>query len=439
MNETRWAQFAGQRVLLLQGPVGPFFARLARDLRAAGAQVWKVNFHAGDQVFFPGGLVWRGESADWPVWLEDKLRALAIDRVLLFGDCRPIHLAARGVCARLGVPVGVFEEGYFRPHHVTFEWGGVNANSGLPILHADPVAQDDPPVLAPPVPVPRTFAIMAWWAFVYFALGALLAWRFPHYAHHRPLHLAQAWLWLRAAWRKPVLRRAQRGMLARLTGPASRRWFLVPLQVHNDAQVIHHAATGGIPGFIASTIASFARHAPPDCLLVIKHHPMDRGYRDYRALIADEAARHGCHGRVLALHDQPTPVLLDHCRGVITINSTVGLSALVHGRPTKVLGDALYDLPGLTYQGPLHRFWHEAATCPPDAALTRRFQALLLRQSQINGSFYRRLVPGSATGLASGPVALSQAASGRRFQPVQPQDFPRRSTFTKGTMKSLLP
>jgi capsular polysaccharide export protein len=79
--------------------------------------------------------------------------------------------------------------------------------------------------------------------------------------------------------------------------------------------VLHHAQAGGVGGFIASTIASFARHAPPDCLLVIKHHPLDRGHRDYRAMIADEAACHGCTGRVLYLHDQPTPLLLQHCRG----------------------------------------------------------------------------------------------------------------------------
>jgi capsular polysaccharide export protein len=35
---------------------------------------------------------------------------------------------------------------------------------------------------------------------------------------------------------------------------------------------------------------------------------------------------------------------------VVTINSTVGLSALAQGRATKTLGRAFYDLPGLTHQ-----------------------------------------------------------------------------------------
>jgi capsular polysaccharide export protein len=208
-------------------------------------------------------------------------------------------------------------------------------------------------------------------------------------------------------------------MLARLTGPASGRWFLVPLQVHNDSQVLHHAAAGGVAGFIAGTIASFARHAPHDCLLVIKHHPMDRGYRDYRAMVADEAARQGCAGRVLCLHDQPTLLLLQHCRGVVTINSTVGISALAQGRATKTMGAAFYDMPGLTYQGPLHRFWHEARLAAPDARLWRHFHALILADAQINGSFYRRVAPGSATGLAQAlPPLPAMPAQGLGAQAV---------------------
>ena len=35
------------------------------------------------------------------------------------------------------------------------------------------------------------------------------------------------------------------------------------------------------------------------------------------------------------------------------VNSTTGLSALHNNRPLKVLGRALFDLPGLTFQGSL--------------------------------------------------------------------------------------
>src|SRR5512135_2946431 len=105
--------FADKRVLMLQGPVGPFFSRLARDLESMGARVSKVNFNGGDWLFSPKGPVnFRGRIEDWPDFFERLLDALSIDVVFLFGDCRRIHTIAREIARRRGVVVGVFEEGY---------------------------------------------------------------------------------------------------------------------------------------------------------------------------------------------------------------------------------------------------------------------------------------------------------------------------------------
>ena len=40
--------FADKKVLLLQGPIGPFFYRFAKKLKQAGASVHKINFNGGD-------------------------------------------------------------------------------------------------------------------------------------------------------------------------------------------------------------------------------------------------------------------------------------------------------------------------------------------------------------------------------------------------------
>ena len=72
--------FSGKRVLLLQGPVGPFFARLAHDLREVGATVHKVNFHAGDWCFYRRDAVWfRGPISQWPSFLAEYLDRFAIE------------------------------------------------------------------------------------------------------------------------------------------------------------------------------------------------------------------------------------------------------------------------------------------------------------------------------------------------------------------------
>src|SRR5438874_5238200 len=120
MSDARPDTLPAKRVLLLQGPVGPFFRRLAKLLQAAGAEVHKVNFNGGDCLFYPtDAITWRGHPGDWPQFLARLLEQRRIDIVLLFGDCRPIHRVARAVAQQHGVKVGAFEEGYLRPNFIT--------------------------------------------------------------------------------------------------------------------------------------------------------------------------------------------------------------------------------------------------------------------------------------------------------------------------------
>lgn len=416
--------FAGKRVLLLQGPVGPFFSRFARDLRGAGAEVHKVNFNAADWFFFrDADMNYRGTLEEWPQWLEARLRSLRIDVVFLFGDCRPVHRAAHAVAVKRDLEIGVFEEGYVRPDYVTLERFGVNGYSRMP--RTPEAYQEELPTVAAQHAVGNAYWHMIWWGFLYFTIGALGTPFFPAYVHHRPLTIIEAGFWIRSAWRKHWYRWKERGAQDRLTGPWSKRFFLVPLQVFNDAQLRVHATLDGVDEFIQSTLDSFVAHAPADTLLVFKHHPMDRGYKDYGAMISRAAAAAGAGARVLYVHDQHLPSLLDHARGVVVVNSTVGLSALHHGAPTKVCGRALYDMQGLTYQGTLDTFWQNAPAHPPDPALYRRFRNHLISRTQVNGSFYKASpAVGNATGLAWGspaPAAFPPPAQGG-FDDVEQAD-----------------
>jgi capsular polysaccharide export protein len=223
---------------------------------------------------------------------------------------------------------------------------------------------------------------------------------FPHYRHHRPLTLLEALPWMRAGWRKFRYVRKERPLLARLTERASKRYFLVPLQVHNDAQVSVHSPYADVGEFIEETVASFAQHAPRGTMLVIKHHPMDRGYHDYSKQVERLRQQFGLGERLAYIHDLHLPTLLDHAAGVVVINSTVGLSALMHGAPTVAMGSALYDIEGMTYQGGLDRFWKEAATLSVDQAVLNGFRVYLQRRKLINGNYYKRLATSElATGL----------------------------------------
>ncbi|MDQ0431052.1 capsular polysaccharide export protein [Pantoea agglomerans] len=222
---------------------------------------------------------------------------------------------------------------------------------------------------------------------VYYLAGWFGRHRYRGYRHHKsfsPWHEMRCWF--RAGWHKVMYRWQQRHMLNHITGTLDNQYYLTILQVYNDSQIIYYSPYKDVREYIEDVIRSFARHAPKAPHLVFKHHPMDRGHRFYGTLIDALTKKYSVTGRVLYVHDLSLPALLTHTRAVITINSTAGLSALIHNKPLKVMGKALYDIEGLTWLGPLNQFWQSDFT--PNKALFESFRAHLLYNTQINAVFY---------------------------------------------------
>ncbi len=391
-----------RRALLLQGPAGPFMRRFAGELLAAGVEVTKVNFHAGDVLFFPPTTpgvevrAFREPFEQWPRWLRALADERGIDGVFLFGDCRPLHARAIELIEGRGGKAWVFEEGYLRPDWITLEEHGVNGYSRMP---RDPDVFRHAALGALPAatPVGQSYGRAAWYSTLNAMAFTLLNQGFPHYRHHRELNCWKHTAWhVRGYLRKVRFQRAERGMIDRFTGPLAKRYFFVPLQVHCDFQ-LRHSPFGSVPEMIEHVVETFARHGAPEDHLVFKHHPMDRPYCEYGALF--ERLRHtsGLRGRLHYCHDLHLPTLLKHAKGTITINSTVGLQSVHHGTPVKTLGTAVYDMPGLTYSGSLEAFLHEQPA--PDPELYRAFRAWLLHANQCNGNFYKRVASQTGTGV----------------------------------------
>lgn len=376
--------------LLLQGPAGPFMRRFASELRAEGIAVTKVNFHAGDALFFGGrdAVSFRGRFEDFPEWVDALMEERGIDGVFAFGDCRTLHRMAFEAAERRGASTWAFEEGYLRPDWITLERWGVNGHSRMP---KDPAFYRslDLPDLPAPSSVGKSFHLTSWYSTLNALAFTHLNRGFPHYEHHRILN---AWyhtfVWCRNVARKRRFAWAERDMLQRFTGPLSGRYFLVPLQVHCDFQILH-SPYSDVLEFVDEVLTTFAAHAAPEDHLLLKHHPMDRAYREYGALLQQLARRHDLVGRLHYCHDLHLPTLLKNAKGTITINSTVGLSSMHHGTPVCCLGTAVYDMEGLTHQEGLQTFL--AAPGEVDMDLYHRFRRYLLHVNQVNGSFYKRL------------------------------------------------
>lgn len=402
--------------VLLQGLMGPFFSLLGSALMAAGHDVHGVMFNGGDRFFWRNrnAINYAGHPSEWPGFLEQLIIARGVTDVVLFGDGRPIHRAAIAVCNRLQVQVHVFEEGYVRPDYVTLERDGVNGHSSLP---RDPRWYRETAANLPPVatlaPVPFSFNTRVRQGIAYNLAQLAMSWRYPHHQSHRPwhpLHEGVGWL-KRLRQRKGA--RVRSAALVRDLWASGLPYFVFPLQLDNDSQLQLHSPFRSLAPAIEHVVASFAAHAEPGTTLLVKQHPLDNGLRDWQAIVADFARRRGIGERVVYMEIGDIVPVVQRSRGLITINSTTGTLALAVGVPTVVLGQAVYDIAGMTYQGTLDTFW--TAPEPPDAELFAAFRRVLIERCLIPGGFFSELGLNLLVSSAVARLTASGASRGVRM------------------------
>lgn len=387
-------------VLLLQGPVGPFFQKLGDYWRKRGAKVYKVNFNGGDDWFYPPindeVIQFKTRMEYWPVYLSELVIQKNIKAVFLFGDCRAIHQPAREISEALGYDVIVFEEGYIRPSLYTMERFGVNYFSSLTHLSCQDIvnsmeAQSEPSI---PKKYLGSYGQMVRSGIQYWLSSILNQSQYPDYDHHRSLDCKRGWMWTKNFLQYWRYRLTERGLRSHLLGYKARtsdsdRMFLLPLQVHDDSQISTHSDFQSIKQVIELTLTSFAKHLKKsNCndRLIIKHHPMDRGHVSYKTFIQNLGKLLQIQSNIIYIHDIRLPDLFRQLDGCVTVNSTIGLQTLYYGVPTINLGRSFYDKEGLTYQGSLDDFWSLKESV--NRSLVKAFRNYLLHHTQVNGCLY---------------------------------------------------
>ena len=381
-----------RRFLFLQGPHGPFFHRLAKMLRAAGGEIWRVGFNAGDRAFWfgaPGYIPFRGTIEDWPDTFAGLIKEHQITDVVLYGDTRPIHAEAVTQAQAAGLRIHVFEEGYMRPYWITYERGGTNGNSRLMELTV-PQMQKALALSDLEVPTPP-----AHWGDMrqHVFYGALYHWfvlfRNGHYrklVRHRELPvLTEALLYTRRLFLMPFIALDRRISTARIRYGGF-PYHLVLMQLEHDASFQKHSPFTRMQEFIEVVLEGFANGTARHHHLVFKAHPLENGRSPLRKIIRDCAKAHGVADRVHYVRGGKLAQLLDHARTAITVNSTAGQQVLWRGIPLKVFGDAVYAKPEFVSEQTLTEFFTSPAR--PDSKAYKDYRRYLLETSQIPGGFY---------------------------------------------------
>jgi capsule polysaccharide modification protein KpsS len=383
---------AKRKILIVQGDWEAGMCRLALDLREAGHEVGKVLFCAPDFIYRAKGLrthLYRRPLEEFGGWLRELARTEGYDTFFVYNHYRPYNQVAFDLAGEMNLGCFVFELGLIRPNCVT-----VFCRKSLPLPTlarewetlldggAPPEPVGTPPELCQ-VSTPAKLAAFC----TNFFISRVTSPLFPNFVDQREMKL---WSHFKHGvihlWR--FIERGRDCEFDPLfAGEMAGNYFAVPLQVHSDTQISRCSDFKSIEQFIRMVVRSFEKFAPADSKLVFKVHPMDRGYKDYTDLIHGLDHRLG-GDRILYVDRVHLPTLLANSRGVVNINSSVGLSGLVHHVPVIALGRAVYDLPELTHQDGLDAFWQHAKAPKPQRVT--QFVNLLLQTSQGRGTLSQR-------------------------------------------------
>lgn len=379
---------ARRSVLFLQGPASTLWSEIADRFEAQGHRVHRVNLSFGDWLYWRrrGALNYRGGFGEWERWLEALLRRQGVSDILYFADRLPYHRVAARVAARLGVRAWAVENGYLRPDWLTLEpiaMGRFSRFTRSPDALRRLARGRPLPSFARRYPVPfRTEATNEVVFNLAHVFGRLL---FPRYRSDKAVAPPLEYLgWIPHLVASGRRRRAAAAVERRVCGLQASPFFLVTLQMETDYQIRASSDFRSQREMLELVIGSFARRAEPHAELVIKVHPFDNGLLNWWRVAGRLADRFGARGRISVIRGGNLERLVAHAQGLLTINSTSAIQALRAGCPVVTLGDAIFDIPGITHQAGLERFW--AAPEGPDRAFFDDWCRAVASEIQLRGS-----------------------------------------------------
>lgn len=148
-----------------------------------------------------------------------------------------------------------------------------------------------------------------------------------------------------------------------------------PLQVPNDSQV--RAFAGGyqsIEGFVAA-LAKAAQHLPDGWHLRLREHPSAK--TSVRNVLAPHLS-----DKIRLDNATDAFAQMRACQAVVTLNSSMGLQAMLFDKPVLVAGRAFYGIDGLVALCPtpsgLNHAFANVASAGFDADLRQRFLSWLI-------------------------------------------------------------
>ncbi len=211
-----------------------------------------------------------------------------LDRYIFWNGKKPRHLIARQIIELLGIEIRYMENGYL-PNRLVFDPKGVNFENSFPKS--------------------RSF----------------------FEAYQQDLSLPSTLI-----PRKPE---NQAKFNASKT-PLPKYFIFVPFQVDYDSQILLYSSWIKDMQALFDLVVYLAEES--GLTFVLKEHPSSK--KSYKQL-HQEAQK---IKNIYFFNGHSTQELIEQSEAVMTINSTVGIEALLFGKRVMVLGDAFYNIEGIT-------------------------------------------------------------------------------------------
>jgi capsular polysaccharide export protein len=163
------------------------------------------------------------------------------------------------------------------------------------------------------------------------------------------------------------------------------KYVFIPFQVAKDSQLLLYSPlVGNDMGLFLQHCRTALQAVAANYRIVVKLHPADVGDIDYSGLMKR-------YPDVIFLKDYPSNELIKSASLVITINSTVGVEALIFGKPVVTLGNNFYNVPEVVHHvhalSELPQAIHTALSAAPDRDKTQRLLYYLYHCYFTHGSW----------------------------------------------------
>ncbi len=378
--------------LFLQGHPTFFCVRLGDALKAEGHGVRKIRLSGQDMLFWPrwGADSYRGGFARWRVWLNDYVKHHGVTDIIYYADRHPYHVEALSVARSRGIRAWAVEFGYLRPDWLTLEPEAMGAFSRFP---KDPKVIRKLGVAAGPMSVDEheatfghSFLEEAVFDIARNVAHTIFMPFYPLYKSDAPFSMVEDYFY----WIRNLLTtdnaEARASKIQAQCEEDGADYNLLAMQLAHDYQIRASTHYDHLIDMVEEVFASFQANAPKTRKLIIKQHPLDNGYQNWPRRIGALKEKYDLVHQVRMIRGGDLGSLIRNSKGVVLANSTVGLHAVRAGVPTIALGEAVYDIAGITHQGGLDSFW--TAPEPVDGRLERMLVRAMAAEIQVHGSFY---------------------------------------------------